>query len=142
MLAQYERLFGTEILKCEIHAPLEPGGDHPELDESPLCDNEDHAKYMTMVGALQWAVSLGRIDIITSVMTMSRFRIAPRRAHLKRVQRIYQYLRNYKNTSIKFNTEMPDYSQFAVEQPDWGHVYHPCKEDIPVGIPLNLKASQ
>ena len=54
MLAQYERLFGTEILKCEIHAPLEPGGDHPELDESPLCDNEDHAKYMTMVGALQW----------------------------------------------------------------------------------------
>ena len=41
-------------------------------------------------------------------------------------------LQNYKNTSIKFNTEMPDYSWFAVEQPDWDH---PCKEDIPVGIP-------
>ena len=135
MLAQYEQLFGTEIPKCQIHTPLEPG-DHPKLDESSLCDNEEHAKYMTMVGALQWAVSPGQINIITSVMMMSRFRIAPRRAHLKCVQRIYQYLRNYKSMSIKFNTEMPDYSQFAVEQLDWGqHVYHPCKEDTPVGIP-------
>ena len=41
---------------------------------------------------------------------------------------------------IKFNTEMPDYSRFAVEQPDWGHVYHPsCKEDIQVGIPVDKK---
>jgi hypothetical protein len=47
---------------------LEPG-DHPELDENPLCDNEEHMKYiMTMVGALQWAVSLGRFDIIASMM--------------------------------------------------------------------------
>ena len=71
MLAQYEQLFGTEIPKREIHTPLEPG-DHPKLDESPLCDNEEHAKYMTMVCALQWTVSLGWIDIITSAITMSR----------------------------------------------------------------------
>ena len=41
---------------------------------------------------------------------------------------------------IKFNTEIPDYSRFAVEQPDWGHVYHPsCKEDIQVGIPVGYE---
>ena len=39
LIAQYEQLVGTEIPKREIHAPLEPG-DHPELDESPLCDRQ------------------------------------------------------------------------------------------------------
>ena len=133
-------MFGQEVPKREIHVPLEPG-DNPELEESPLCDNDKDAKYMQMIGALQWAVSLGRIDTITSVMTMSRFRIAPQRGHLKRVQRIYQYLRNYKNTSIKFNTEMPDYSWFAVEQPDWGMSITLARTTFPREY-LNLKTSQ
>jgi hypothetical protein len=36
-------------------------------------------RYQTMIGCLQWAVSLGRFDIQTAVMTMSRFRVAPRK---------------------------------------------------------------
>ena len=35
------------------------------------------AKYLTMVGQLQWLVTLGRFDIHAQVATMSRFRAAP-----------------------------------------------------------------
>jgi hypothetical protein len=46
-------------------------GDHPELDCSELLNHEDTKIYQSLIGALQWVVQLGRIDIITAVMTMS-----------------------------------------------------------------------
>ena len=36
------------------------------------------AKYLTMVGELQWLVTLGRFDLHTHVATLSRFRGTPR----------------------------------------------------------------
>ena len=36
------------------------------------------AKYLTMVGQLQWLVLLGRFDLHAHVATMSRFRAGPR----------------------------------------------------------------
>ena len=52
-------------------------GDHPEVDLSEELDEEGIKRYQTMIGCLQWAISLGRFDIMTAVMTMSRFRAAP-----------------------------------------------------------------
>ena len=91
MLDQYKVLFGTDVPKREVHAPLEPG-DHPELDESPLLQGREVSIYLTMIGALQWAVALGRIDVYCATMTMSRFRSAPRAGHLERLKRVYAYL--------------------------------------------------
>ena len=125
ILEQYERLFGDKVKNSrKIHAPLEPG-DHPELDVSELCSDEERAKYMSMIGCLQWAFSLGRMDIGTATMTMSRFRVQPRVGHLARLKRIYSYLKHFKNTSIKFNTEIPDYEHFDKKwvDPEWGEFY-------------------
>ena len=36
------------------------------------------AKYLTIVGQLQWLVTLGRFDLHAQVITMSRFRADPR----------------------------------------------------------------
>ena len=47
------------------------------------------AKYLTMVGQLQWLVTLGRFHIHAQVATMSRFRAAPRQGHMDRLKRIY-----------------------------------------------------
>ena len=49
------------------------------------------AKYLTMVGQLQWLVTLGTFDIHAQVATMSRFRAAPRQGHMDRLKRIYSY---------------------------------------------------
>ena len=134
MLAKYEKMFGEPVPKRDVHAPLEPG-DHPELDESPFCTEEQTQQFQSMIGDMQWAVTLGRIDIYCATMTLSGFRCMPRIGHLQRAKRIYSFLQNYKKTSIKFRTEMPDYSTFDCVKPHWGHVYNPCIEEIPNDAP-------
>ena len=49
-----------------------------ELDTSEILEGDMAAKYLTMVGQLQWLVTLGRFDIHAQVATMSRFRAALR----------------------------------------------------------------
>jgi hypothetical protein len=53
-----------------------------------------------MIGSLQWAVSLGRFDIQTATMTMSRFRASPRQGHLDQLKWMYGYLRRYASAVI------------------------------------------
>ena len=74
MVANYEKLFGTKPMH-NISSPLEKG-DHPELDISDFLDQEGIEMYQSLIGSLQWAVSLGCIDITTVVMTLSGFRVA------------------------------------------------------------------
>ena len=45
------------------------------------------AKYLTMVAQLQWLVTLGRLDLHAQVVTMSRFRAAPRQGHMDRLKK-------------------------------------------------------
>eukprot|EP00957_Ditylum_brightwellii_P158732 12081628-Ditylum_brightwellii.AAC.1 len=66
---------------------------------------------------------------------MTRLRPAPCQGHLKRLKCVYCLLCNYKKTAIKFNTEMSDYSNYKVEANIWGHIYHPCQEEIPEDMP-------
>ena len=84
-----------------IKAPLEKN-DHPELDNTELCNEEQVTKYMSMNGQLQWAVTLGTCDILAHVMSMSRFRFAAKIGHLERLERLYGYLS--KPNTLPFGT--------------------------------------
>ena len=72
MLESYKlpNMFNEPPQKSRL--PLEKG-DHPELDNLDFCSHEDTKKYQSMIGALQWLVSLGQFAIQTAVMSMSRF---------------------------------------------------------------------
>ena len=70
----YKRLFNEDPPKG-YKTPLDKN-DHPELDTSEILEGDMAAKYLTMVGQLQWLVTLGRFDIHAQVATMSRFRAA------------------------------------------------------------------
>ena len=61
--------------------PLE--ADHPESNTSELCNDEQIRQYQTLIRQIMWAVTLGRLDIAASVMTMSRFRQVPRVGHCR-----------------------------------------------------------
>ena len=52
--------------------------DDQELDNSELCNEAQITKYMSMIGKLQWAITLCRYDISAQVMSMSRFRLPPK----------------------------------------------------------------
>jgi hypothetical protein len=57
---------------------------------------------MSLIGSLQWVVTLGRFDIACAVMTMSRFRSALREGHLALLGNIFGYLRKYPDGAIRF----------------------------------------
>jgi hypothetical protein len=56
----------------------------PETDMSDFLHPDGVQQYQSLIGAMQWAVSIGRFDITTAVMTLSGFRAAPRKGHLER----------------------------------------------------------
>ena len=94
------------------------------------------AKYLTMVGQLQWLVTLGRFDIHAQVATMSRFRPAPRQEHMDRLKRIYSYAIRTKDYAIRFRTDQPDYSFLHDQDFDWtysvcGNVQELLPDDMP-----------
>ena len=133
----FERLLQVKPPK-KVYNYLDPKY-HPELDETDIMDDEGRQIYWSLIGMLQWAVTLGRIDIHHAVMCMSRFRAQPRKGHLQAVARIFGFLENYRSASIKFRTDVPDYSTVENEQAsefDWEYVYGKTKELIPSGMPL------
>jgi hypothetical protein len=75
--------------------------------------------YQSMIVALQWVATIGRFDISTAVMTISGFRIAPRKGHLERLKRINGYLSKMRHASIRIRTEEPDYSDIPDIDHDW-----------------------
>ena len=136
LLANYERLFGKK--PRPYSSPLEEG-DHPELDESPLLDIEDTKIYQSLIGSLQWVIQIGRFDVATAVMTLSRFRAAPRQGHLERAKRIFGYLHKMKHAIIRIRTDEPDFSDIPVPLQSWEYtVYAGAKEEIPKDVPRSL----
>ena len=137
LVQNYAKLFGMKP-STSVTSPLEKG-DHPELDTSELCDPEQISQYQSMIGSLQWIVTIGRFDINTAVMTMSGFRMAPRIGHLNRLKRIYGYLSKMRYASIRIRTEEPDYSDIPELTFDWSYsVYGNVKELLPTDAPEPL----
>jgi hypothetical protein len=115
-------------------------GDHPELDTSEFLDQDGIDIYQSLVGAMQWAISIGRWDIQSAVMTLSSFRAQPRKGHLERIKRIYGFLCRFRHFKLRFRVDEPDYSGIPKMQDyDWEHsVYGNPTEDIPTDAPPPL----
>ena len=81
------------------------------------------AKYLTMVCQIQLLDTLGRFDLHAQVVTMSRFRAAPRQGHMDRLKRIYFYAIRTKDYVTRFRTDQPDYSFLTDQDFDWTSLY-------------------
>jgi len=89
MMDTYEKMFGEK--PKEYVSPLDKG-DHPELDDSPLLEDDEVAKYQSMIGACQWLISLGRFDIAAAIVSLSRFQAAPCCGHMDCLKHLYGYV--------------------------------------------------
>ena len=96
---------------------------------------------MCMVGHLQWAVTLGRYDILAHVMSMSRFRLAPKVGHIERMKRIYGYLSRTKHYALRFRTAEPNYIHLPDLEYDWSRIYVGVLEETPKDAPEPLGKS-
>ncbi|KAL7570520.1 hypothetical protein ACA910_004296 [Epithemia clementina (nom. ined.)] len=136
ILEAYKNMFGEDPKASKL--PLDKNN-HPELASLELVGPDQIQKYMTMIGQLQWAVTLGRFDILSQVVSMSRFRLAPRAGHVARVKKIFGYLSKTKHYAIRFRTDEPVYSKLPDQDYDWCRsVYRDVHEEIPEDAPKPL----
>ena len=109
------------------------------MDDSELLGIDEIKIYQSLIGSLQWAIQIGRFDVGTAVMTMSRFRAAPRVGHLDRVKRIIGYLSKMRHGVIRIRTEEPDYSDIEFTEYDWFYTcYGGAAEELPDDAPRPL----
>ena len=120
ILDSFHQMFPGESLP-QVKSPLDKN-DHPELDNSELASDDLITKFMCMVGQLQWAVTLGRYDILAHAMSMSRFRLAPKVGHIERMKRIYGYLSRTKHYALRFRTDEPNYMHLPDLEYDWTRI--------------------
>ena len=118
-------------------------GDHPEEDTSPVMDDDNHKKYQMLIGMLNWIVVLGRIDIGYATASLSRFTACPRDGHMKRVLRVFGYLKKNKNHRIIVDSRDPiliggkdslekDFTKIFEDS------YPDASEEIDVKLPIPL----
>ena len=133
IVESYERMLSTNPKKAR--PPLE-AGDHPELDQSDFCNEEEIKQYQTLIGQLQWLISHGRYDIAVHTMSLSRYSAQPQKGHLDRVKKIYCYLAYLPEGAIRFRTGEPNFSDIQDQEFVWSRtVYGSPKEIIPTAIP-------
>ena len=88
---------------------------------------------------MQWAISIGRFDISTAVMTLSSFRAMPRKGHMERAKRVYGYLSKMKDAVLRIRTDEPDLSALPEQEFDWENsVYGNVTEIIAPDLPKTL----
>jgi len=122
----------------KVTSPLEKG-DHPELDTSAFLDTDKTMIYQSLIGAMQWSISIGQFDIASAVLSLSSFRAMPRRGHLDRVKRVYRYLCKFRYFNIRFRTQEPDYTGLNVKKYNWANtVYRDPSEKLPTNAPPPL----
>ena len=133
MLDNFERDHGKQPKK---YASPMRAGESPELSTGELLSPEMVKKYQSLLGALQWCVTLGRFDIFIAVMSLSRFRIEPKNDHWDHLERVLGYLRQTKDAAIRFRVDVPEYPVSDEQTADWDYsVYDGIKEEIPTGCP-------
>jgi hypothetical protein len=99
-------------------------GDHPEIDTSESLDKKGIQYYQSLIGTMQWAVSIGRTDITTTVMTLSGFRSARYLAKIK-----------HADIDIHVRTEEPDYSGLLEQELDWTPSVNGNVQEVKLTVP-------
>jgi hypothetical protein len=79
-----ERICDTTFQKVGL--PHDPNY-HPELDNTELISAKDQSKYRSLVGSVNWMVTLGRFDIHYAVNTLAQYTVAPREGFIFLVRR-------------------------------------------------------
>mmetsp|Transcript_52228 Transcript_52228/g.78006 ORF Transcript_52228/g.78006 Transcript_52228/m.78006 type:complete len:1156 (-) Transcript_52228:781-4248(-) len=119
------------------NTPLPPGC-HPELDESPLLDARGMKRYQMLIGMMQWACTICRLDISFATSSLSRFSAAPREGHLELAYYLFGYLKKFPNRRLLLDSRSmmidPDLKVTSFD-PDFLAEYPDAEEEIDPNLP-------
>lgn len=116
MITLYQNAFSTK--PCwKYSSPLE-AGDHPEIDDSEFLDNCQTQLHQSLIGALQWVITIGQFDIDMAVMTLSSFCAMLCHGNMEHVKQLYGYLAKMSGV-ICICTGEPDYLALPEKEYVW-----------------------
>jgi hypothetical protein len=136
---KFERMFGGELRESRF--PMHEGA-HPESDTSDLLTAVMATQYRAVIGSLNWAVIIGRFDVMYATNTLARFAMAPRLGHLESAKRVLGYLKKYMDHRIVLNPnpiDMTEAEQLYLEYDGWREFYPEATEEIPDGMPETMQ---
>lgn len=102
LLAEDGRRLKGKSLRHKHASPLDVDY-KPELEATPICNEEHASRYRQLIGILRWSVELGRLDILHEVSVLSQYQAGPRTGHLEAVYCIFYYLKHNPVRRIVFD---------------------------------------
>ena len=133
IIPKFEILFG-QTLSTSYKTPMLEDY-HPEVDDSAFCSDDDSSKYKSIIGSLNWLITLGRFDVHFATSSLSCFSMKPREGHYKAAKRVLAYLKACCKGKIIYDTGYPDHSQYDCIDQDWSEIYPDAEEEIPQDMP-------
>lgn len=93
-----------------------PSGDchHHELDTNPLLNAKGRTQFQTLLGMLQWLVSIGRLDLSFATASLSRFGGSPCELDLNLALHVFGYLKFHPDYRITLNSVPMNFSQTSI----------------------------
>ena len=88
---------------------------HPELEDSLLCDREKASIFCSIIGRLNWIITLGRFDVQQATNSLSRINMAPREGYFTKAVRILGYLKNFLKGTIIIDNNYPDHAKYQTD---------------------------
>ena len=71
-------------------------------------------------------------------MTLSQFRATPREEHMKRIKRVFGYLKQYSKGALRVRVGVPDYTALPKPTYDWTSVHGDTSDELPYDMPTSL----
>ena len=110
-------------------------GYHLELDVTPELKADGLQQYQELIGILQWAVELGRVDILMETSMMSTHLAMPRWGHLEQVHHISGYLKDRPKRKLFFDLQHLELDERSFTTYNWYDFYRDTKEPVPGDMP-------
>ena len=117
-----------------VKSPMAPEC-HLEVDDSPLPSDEDASEFRSVIGSLNWLITLGRFDVHCATNALSRFGMAPREGHMKAALRVLTHVKTFPKGKIVFDTSCPVHKQSEGDDHNWTEFHPDAKEESPPDMP-------
>ena len=104
---------------------------------SALLNSEMHTRYQSMIGSLNWLITIGRFDIQFAVPTLARYSHAPRAGHLQALMQVMGYVKKFHKAKLTIDPTMPDHESYPYDDlNNWHDLYPDAYVETPKDAPV------
>ena len=109
-------------------------GYRPKRDVSAELTSVGVQRYQELIGVLQWAAELGRVDILLEKAMLSTYMALPRKGHLEQVYHVFGYLKTHSKHRLFFDPRHPVIDERTFSTYKWYDFYRDAKEQVPIDM--------